>query len=459
MIDPIEFESILVKLLFQNTEVRDKVVPILRVDLFDDFDCKELVKHILYFENKFQKFPTVSDLKLKLTDREVFDSLTEILNKDVSEYSQEVLKIEIENFFKKKLLYSFITDIATGLKEEDLSKLKNTPEQLREAMAFTLDDRVGLDFFEDGERLWTYFNTDDFTVSSGLKVLDYWLDGGFHEKSLSLILCQVNGGKTAIKTAIASNCIMNNKKVLYVTLEMAEEKISERVMFNVFNLNRAELRKLNKEQFLDKFNQSKKTFNTKFIIREFPTKSANTNYIRNLLKELRVKKKFIPDIIFVDYLAILCPNAMGKSDNSYSEQKRIAQELRALSMEMSIPVISSIQVNRDGFGKLDIDMDDISDSIGVAFDSDVVIAATQNDDLRTNGKYMFNIVKNRYGLNKIKFPVNIDFYKMRIWDDDVELEKLKNPNVKQPVTSQQKVDEGVSLIKDVIKKDSPIIFK
>jgi len=149
---------------------------------------------------------------------------------------------------------------------------------------------------------------------------------------------------------------------------------------------------------------------------------------------------------------------MGRSDNSYSEQKRIAQELRALGMEKSIPIISSIQVNRQGFGKLDIDMDDISDSIGVAFDSDVVIAATQNDDLRTSGKYMFNIVKNRYGLNKIKFPVNVDFYKMRIWDDDVELEKQKNPQKSPEKKEELKIEKGVSMIK-TITENKPIIFK
>lgn len=458
MIEPLEFEAILVKLLFQNTDIRDKVVPVLKVDLFEDFNCKEIVKYILYFENKFQRFPTISDLRLKLTDKEVFDGLTDILNKNIDDISKDVLHEEVENFFKTKLVYNFVSDIVTSMKTDGIGKLKGSPEDFRQALSFTLDDKIGLDFFEDAERLWDYFNKDEFTISSGLKTIDKWLDGGFHEKSLSLILCQVNGGKTAIKTALATNIIMQNKKVLYITLEMAEEKISERVMFNIFNMDRSEIRKLNKEQFLGKFSECKKKFDTKFIVREFPTKTANTNYIRNLLKELAIKRKFIPDIIFVDYLAILCPNVMGRSDNSYSEQKRIAQELRALSMEKAIPVISSIQVNRDGFGKLDIDMDDISDSIGVAFDSDVVIAATQNDDLRTSGKYMFNIVKNRYGLNKIKFPVNIDFYKMRIWDDDVELEKLKNPQKAPEKKEELKINNGVSMIK-TITENKPIIFK
>jgi len=248
--------------------------------------------------------------------------------------------------------------------------------------------------------------------------LNKCIDGGFHEKSLTLFMAETNMGKSLIMASLAVDSMLRNKNVLYITCEMSEDKISERVMSNLFDVNLHDLRLLPKNTFHEKFIKIRKEAQKKIIIKEYPPRAINANHIRNLVKDLEVRKKFKPDIIYVDYLGILLPIFKNKQDNTYLEVKRISEEIRALAVEMAIPFVSAVQTNRKGFGDAEIDLTDISDSIGTAATADVIIGVTQSKEFKEQGKYQWIMLKNRYGINKFGFPVNVDYDKMRITDDE-----------------------------------------
>jgi KaiC/GvpD/RAD55 family RecA-like ATPase len=446
------FESILIKFMFQNVEKREKILPFLSPSLFDNFENKEIVNYIFKFQSEYEKFPTVSDLKVFISKEEVFNKLLEIINLDISEYSEDYIEIEIGKFLQKKLIWNTIVDLSENLKEDKIGEMGVAPDKIREALAFSFDSRIGLDFLESPDELYDFLHNKDNVISSGIKALDKIMEGGFHEKSLTLFMAETNLGKTLVKVAFAVNALLHNKNVLYITLEMSEHKISERVMANVFDVPMKELRCIMKDKFLEKFAKTKEKIQHKLIIQEYPTSSINTNHIRNLIKELKIKKNFVPDIIFVDYLELMKASSMGKDETVYHEIKKISEELRGLAMEVKAPIVSSVQTNRKGFSSSDIDLTNISDSIGPAKTADVIIGITQSDEFRKAGKFTFIILKNRYGLNKMKCYVCVDYDKMRITgvpeDENKTAEQIKKEN---PTTMAD--DAVVKKIQGIMKQD------
>jgi len=450
---PVDFEKILIKYLYQDVDVRDKTLPFLTPTIFDDFENKEIVKFIQTFDDKYGKFPTIPDTKLHLQDKEVFNRLMEITNLDVSEYNNDSLLNEIEDFFKKKLIWNAITDSADNLKEDNLEKMSEMPDKLRTAVAFSFNTEIGLDLLNDGDRLFEFFHNRDRGVPTGLKSLDKWISGGVHKKTLTIFMGETNLGKTLMKCAIAANMLLQNKSVLYVTLEMSEENIAGRILQNMFDLEQEEMKCLSKAKFMQRYNILKEKLNQNLFIKEYPTKGANANTFRNLLKELWIKKKFKPDVMFIDYLGICLPQFQLKSDNTYTEGKRISEEIRGLAVEEDIPIVSSVQSNRNGFGSSELSLKDIADSIGTAQGADIIIGAAQSDEFAANNKISLIILKNRYGLNKIKLVANIDKGKMRIWDDDEDYTPTAKP------ISQSSVSTAAAMVKTSLKKDKDETIK
>lgn len=436
----------MLKLLFQKKDIREKILPFLSVDIFDSFEHKEITKKILSFIDDYNKFPTVFDMKLVLDNKEVFEEFKKVLYIDTNKYSKESLLLELESFFKKKLIWNVVTDIAEKLKDDGIKNISESPDQLRTSLSFSFDTQIGLDLFSDEERMFNHFNKKDKYIPSGLFCLDRLIGGGFHDKNLHLVLAATNTGKSLIKCSLASNAISKNKNVLYITLEMSEERIAERILQNIFDLRQSELKKLDSDNFKLKYKDIKEKIKNKLIIKEYPTKGANTNSFRNLLKELEIKKKFIPDIIFIDYLGIMTTNNIGKNDNTYTEGKKVSEEVRGLAVEIKKPIISSIQTNRKGIGSSDIDVDDVADSIGTAATADLIIGVTQSEELREQGKYCFIIIKNRFGLNKIKVIVGVDYEKMRIFDDGSN--KLPDDN-----KNLNNLDNAKDVAKQILKND------
>ena len=448
--EPIFFENLIVKLLFTSAEDRDRLYPYLSNDLFESFENQKIITSFLDFKNKYDKFPTVKELEIFIENKDVFNKLKSVMDIDSSEYNDQYIRDEIEEFFRKRMLWNDINEMVDVLKAESVDKISHIPDKVRNSLSFSFDTTVGLDLKQDMERLYQSLHNKEKTISSGIKMMDKPLSGGFHEKSLTLYLLETNGGKSLIMCSLAVNSLLQNKNVLYVSGEMSEDKISERIMANLFDVELNNLFLLSKDKFVSKYESCMKPLKSNFIIKEYPTRSFNTNKIRALCKELKIKKNFVPDIIFVDYLGIMLPNMMKKEGNTNTEMKIISEELRGLAVELGLPIVSAMQLNRGGFGAAEIDLTDIADSIGTTMTADVIFGATQTDELRAAGLYSFFLLKNRYGLNKLKFPIGVDYPKMRVYDVSEEIQEDK------PVQPINIIDDASVKVHESIKNNKKI---
>lgn len=255
-----------------------------------------------------------------------------------------------------------------------------------------------------------------------------------------------NLGKSLIKCSLSTNSLLQNKNVLYISLEMSEEKISERVLANTFDIDLNDLKMLDKNKFMLKMEEMNNKTRGNFYVVAYPPKSVNANRIRNILKELKTKKKFEPDIIFVDYMGLMSPNASRKTDNSYSEQKTISEELRAVAVEYGLPVVSAVQTNRGGFGNAELDMTDIADSIGTVATADIIFGVTQTQEMREAGRYTFLLLKNRYGENKKKCYIGVNYPRMRIYD-------IEEDNKKTSKDINSNIDDADDIVATLMKQD------
>ena len=456
MTTAIFFEKVLIKFLFTNEKIRDRTVPFLKPEIFEDHKNLQIMKTAISMNEKFENFPSIPEMKLELSNEEVYNRLTEIMDMDISEYQSEFLIEEIEEFIRNKLIHNVNVEIAMNLNNSDADKLKQTPDLLREAISFSFDTKVGLDFLEEKDRLFDHLHNKDRVVKTSIDQFNTYIEGGFHEKSLTLFMAETNLGKSLIMASLAVDCILRNKNVLYVTCEMSENKISERMMANMFDISTDDLKLLTKSKFDEKFESLNKQVKKKMVVKEYPPRSVNTNHLRNLMKELKVRKKFVPDIIFIDYIGIMNPVHKNKGDNTYLEIKRISEEVRALAVEMSIPIVSAVQNNRGGFGDSEIDLTSISDSIGTAATADIIIGVTQSQEMRNAGKFTWLILKNRYGLNKRVMSVAVDYYKMRVYED---LESTTRDMAKSITKDPPHPKDFDNKIKNIIKETTKVINK
>jgi len=415
---PEEFETLTLRVLFKDKLAQERLLPFLKSEVFDNFENKEIVEFVLKFHGKYDKFPTIPELKVVIKNKDVYNHLVTSIDKSIADedLGEDFIKDEVEAFYRDKLLKNELFTTMEGIKTGDEGIKASASDRMREAYAFSFDTTIGLDFFESGEGLYESLHEKDKVIPTGLRNIDKIIKGGLHEKTLTLFMAETNMGKSLIKTALASNCLAQNKNVLYVTLEMAESKVAERIMANLFDIDMSGLGMVPKIRFLETFEKVKQRIKNKLVIKEYPTRSMNTNRLRTLLKELELKKNFVPDIIFVDYLGIMIPNHFNKGNNTNTEIKTISEELRGLGMERAIPIVSSVQTNRGGFSEASLDLTDIADSIGTTFTSDIIFAVTQSEELRSAGQFCFILLKNRYGLNKIKCMVGVDYSKMRLYE-------------------------------------------
>jgi replicative DNA helicase len=445
--EPSEFESFIVRLLFIDKDARETLIPFLDASLFDDFENKEIVKNCLDFLDEWKKFPNVSELKILLKQKDVYEYLVKLMNKEI-DVDDAFIKHEIEKYIRDKLLWNEIIKTTEGLKQDNDELKNSSADRINNALAFSFDSSVGTDVVEDGERIYNSLHNLDKVVSTGLKEVDEQIKGGLHEKTLTLFMGETNIGKTLVKCALASNCLLNNKNVLYVTLEMSEDKISERILANIFDVNINDLDTIPKERFMHKFQEIKKVLKGRLIVKEYPTNSINTNRIRALLKELQVKRNFVPDVVFVDMVDVMLPNRMNKSSNTNTELKTICQELRGLAMETGLPFVSSRQINRDGYGDSQIELTNVAESIGTTTVADIIYGMTQTEELREAGKYCFILLKNRYGLNKKKCLVNVNYSRMRLSNDQQEDETKSDV-----IHKEDRINDAASHVTDTIKNN------
>ena len=408
-------------LFLTDKDAREKMLPFMDERMFDLPSYKNILKTFLNHLEKYGKAPSPQELVSVVDNDQDYEKLKEVLI-----YKPEVSKTfaidRAQEWFKLAKIHSAIVSIADTAEDKGPDSIVPFVDDLREALSFSFDNSVGLDFFgqDTPTAMFNYLHSNEKVIPTGLDTLDKLIDGGWHEKTLNLLIAPTNVGKTLCKCAFAVNAFLQNKNVLYISLEIPEQVVAKRFMANLFEKKMNELKLIPAEEMTTLYEDLKKKTNGRMYIKEFPTGTMNTNSIRHLLKELEIKQKFIPDIIFVDYLGIMTTNRPSYGDNTNTKYKIITEELRGLAMERGIPIVSSNQTNRAGFGKADIDLTDTADSIAQTNTADLIIMVGRTEELMAENKYMFNISKNRLGEGMKHLLVNVSYDLQRISDDTEE---------------------------------------
>ena len=413
--------------LVSNEEFARKVLPHMRGDYFSDRTEKTIFEEITKFVEKYQKIPTQTSLEIEVQSRK---DLNESDYKKVVEVIKTLKSTDVdfdwlcdttEQFCKDKAVYNAIVEgiqIIDGKdKNRDVSAI---PSILTDALAVGFDNAVGHDYLLDSDSRYDYYHTVEEKIPFDLEFFNKITKGGLPPKTLNIALAGTGVGKSLFMCHVAANCLSQGKNVLYITLEMAEERIAERIDANLINISMEDLHDLPKQMFDDKIAKIIKSTSGTLIVKEYPTASANSSHFRGLLKELAIKKTFKPDIIFIDYLNI-CASSRFKGAtnvNSYMYIKAIAEELRGLAVESNLPIMSATQTTRSGFVSTDVGLEDTSESFGLPATADLMFALISNEELDELNQIAIKQLKNRYNdptINK-RFVLGIDRAKMRLFD-------------------------------------------
>lgn len=442
-----DFEKLLIFYLFNDEKVRDRLVSYLTPDVFSDPDNAKLVQSISDFLEKYSRFPLVTELKIFIKDSEIYLHLIEnILTIDSSDYDRDFILSELEEFYRKKLLSNVVKEVGRNISEKDTQEFNSVPDQMREALSFSFQEAVGWSLLEDKEKYYDAIHSKELVLPSLIEKFDYHIEGGFHKKTLNLFMAKSGSGKSLIMCSLGTNFALQNKKVLYITLEMSEQKIMDRLLANLFDIDTKEIKNLSRANFDKLYSAVQKSIANDIKIIQYPARTLSANKIRNLLKELKVKKKFEPDVILLDYLQLCSPNTQNKNWNTAEALKVITEEVRAVAIEYDLPIISAIQTNREGFKGGDVDLTQVSESIAIVFGADLLIGVYIDDNLKTAGKYLWTTLKNRYGIQDQRIFVGVDYPKMKIFNLEEE----------KPEAIKKDINDGLDIIDKVEKnnKDS-----
>jgi len=429
-----------------------KVIPFLKVEYFKESAERTLFTQIASFIEKYKNTPTYEALVIDLTEapslkeeqvRDAVD-LLKTIHADRKEPSDIAwLTNQTEKFCKDSALYNAVLEAVQLMDDtnKDRKKPKEAiPDLLTQALAVSFDPHVGHDYLSDAERRYDYYHQKEKKISFDIDFLNKITNGGFSTKTLNIILAGTNVGKSLVMCHLAANALSQGKHVLYITLEMAEERIAERIDVNLLNVPFDDLQKLGKQEFDKKFAYLRSKTHGKLIIKEYPTAGASVMHFRSLLTELALKKSFKPDIIFVDYLNLCLSSRikMGNSVNSYTYVKSVAEELRGLAVEYEVPLVSATQTTRGGFDNSDLELTDTSESFGLPATADFFVAVVMTEELEKLNQYMFKQLKNRYmgkTVNK-RFVVGVDMTKMRLYNVSQNAQTLQDsgqvPDATQP---------------------------
>lgn len=429
MTTPIKFENLLIRSLFKSKDICEKALPFIDVDIFDLDENKKLLKTIKDFEETYKKFPNLNELKIKINNEDLYKHLNDIIN-DESEYDEDFIKDELEGFIKKKKFYNTLIHLSDkGVKENDFGLMNKAPEMLSEVNGFTFNKSIGFDLFEETDAVYDSLNEVKNYISSGLKSYDKYI-GGFDKKTVTLFLAGTHVGKTLTKCAIASNVLMQNKNVLYISVEEHREKIAKVIMSNLLDIKQDDLKFLTRNQFNKLTAQVYEQIGNKIVIESRAPSSMCSNDIKAFIKDLREKKKFFPDIVFIDYIKNLLPNNFQKMRAKHDNLEEIAKELRQVAIDMDLPLVTSQQLNRAGYNISEAELGDIGDSFGITQPMDVILIITRPEGFKEENKYMFDIKKNRNKYVYEKFVLDVEGEKCRLIDSEEELIKLQNDSKK-----------------------------
>jgi replicative DNA helicase len=419
--------------LTQNDEYSRRVLPFLQNEYFTDVTEKYLFCKISDFISKYNTLPDKNTLTLEIDE----DGINEGLYKTSTEYVQNLGEINenidwlidtTEKFCQEKAIYNAIMQSINIIDGKDKKKEKGSiPNILSDALAVSFDDRVGHDYFEDAESRFDFYQKVEDRIPFDLEYMNLITGGGLPNKTLNVILAGTGVGKTLAMCHMAAANIKDGKNVLYITLEMSEERISERIDANLLNVPLDQIKDMSKKMFSTRVNDIQSKANGKLVVKEYPTASAHSGNFRYLMNELVLKKNFTPDIVYIDYLNI-CGSMRMKmtgSINSYTYIKAIAEELRGLAVEKNLPVVTATQLNRSGYVNSDPGLEDTSESFGLPATADFMLALISNDEMDEMNQIMVKQLKNRYNdpASYRRFIVGVDRPKMRLYDVEQETEE------------------------------------
>ena len=420
-------ETTILRNLVFDEEYSRKVIPFIEPDYFDQRSEKVIFEEITQFIVNYGGAITVEALKIELENRtdltepEVKESreITSSLND--SPVDKQWLLDSTERWCRDRAIYLALMESIQIADGNDEKKNRDAiPSILSDALAVSFDNHIGHDYLQDFEERYESYHKKEDRIPFDLEYFNKITKGGLPNKTLNVALAGTGVGKSLFMCHMASSVLLNGRNVLYITMEMAEEKIAERIDANLLNVPIQDITDLPKSTFENKVtNLAKKTQGT-LIIKEYPTASAHSGHFKALLNELALKKSFRPDIIFIDYLNICASSRyrQGGSINSYSYIKSIAEELRGLAVEAEVPIVSATQTTRSGYGSSDVDLTDTSESFGLPATADLMFALISTEELEQLGQIMVKQLKNRYNdlsMNK-RFIVGIDRAKMRLYD-------------------------------------------
>ena len=420
-------ENTILSNLIHNEPFARKVIVFLKDEYFADQTERVVFGEIQKFYAKYNDVPSKETLKIAIDEREdlnasTFEEAEALIGTlDKVDSNDEWLIDETEKFCKDKAVYNAIMESIEIIDGKHKKKTDGAiPELLSDALAVTFDTHIGHDFLEDSDERFDFYHQKEEKIPFDIEYLNKITGGGVTRKSLNIIMAGTGVGKTIGMCHMAASNLTIGKNVLYVTMEMAEERIAERIDANLLDIKLDNLKDLTKPMYDKKMNALKSKVKGKIVIKEFPTSQAHTGHFRHLLNELWLKKSFKPDIIYVDYLNICASQRLTGSNsvNSYTYVKSIAEELRGLAVEFNVPIWSATQTTRSGFGNSDVGLEDTSESFGLPATADLFLALIQTEELEELNQIMVKQLKNRHGdiaINR-RFVIGIDKPKMKWYD-------------------------------------------
>ena len=420
-------EILILRNLLYNEEYLRKVVPFIKADYYEDSNQRIVFEEIEKFVHEYNQPATKEVLCIEVEKRQdINDTSFQEITKLIS-YLEEVptdydwLCDTTEKWCRDRAIYLALMESIALADGKDKDKDRGAiPNILSNALAVSFDTHIGHDYLIDYEERYEAYHKKEDLIPFDLEYFNKITKGGLPNKTLNIALAGTGVGKSLFMCHVASSALLGGKNVLYITLEMAEEKIAERIDANLLNVPIQEITELPKLMFEDKVTKLANRTQGSLIIKEYPTASAHAGHFRSLLNELALKKSFRPDIIFVDYLNICASERYraGSNVNSYTVVKAIAEELRGLACEANVPIVSATQTTRSGYGSSDVELTDTSESFGLPATADLMFALISTEDLEGLGQIMVKQLKNRYNDPTIfkRFVVGIDRAKMRLYD-------------------------------------------
>jgi len=429
-----KIETVILQNLANDDEYMRKVIPFLKRDYFLDNSDKIIYDKIKGFIDQYNAIPSKDALVIavqndKTLNEEQYKDVAEaILQLDPTDHNKDWLYKETEKFCKDKAIYNAILSSIAIIDGRDSARTEDgIPQLLQEALGVCFDNNVGHDYIDSSDQRYEFYHRVESRIPFDLDYFNKITNGGMPNKTLNVCLAGTGVGKSLFMCHVAASVLAQNKNVLYITLEMAEERIAERIDANLMNITMDQLKDLPKAIFDNRIEKIKDKTQGKLIIKEYPTAGAHTGHFKALLNELQLKRQFKPDLIVIDYLNICASSRFkgGANINSYTLIKSIAEELRGMAVEENVPILSATQTTRGGYGNTDVELTDTSESFGLPATVDFMFALISTEDLEAMNQLMVKQLKNRYNdptINK-RFVIGVDRAKMKLYDLEQSAQK------------------------------------